>query len=108
MKTNKSGFAGGLALTLVVFALLFSAALMLIDHIGRASDQAQTELVQAAAYNAAATCYAVEGAYPMDIEYLRENYGLAYDENRYMIHYDAFASNVMPEIRVGVKGADEP
>ena len=34
------------------------------------------------------------------MEYLRENYGLSYDAERYAVDYDAFASNLIPEIRV--------
>ena len=53
-----------------------------------------------AVQNAALTCYAVEGAYPDDVEYLRTHYGLAYDQDRYMVRYSAFASNLLPEIYV--------
>ena len=95
-----------LAAALAVFALLFSSAVFLIDYIGNASDHAQTEMVRSAVRNAALTCYAVEGAYPADIEYLVKNYGLAYDESRYLISYEAFASNIFPDIRVNVRGGE--
>lgn len=48
----------------------------------------------------AVACYAVEGAYPPSIEYMRQHYGLTYDENRYVVHYVLVASNFMPEITV--------
>ena len=51
-------------------------------------------------HNAALTCYAVEGAYPDSLDYLRDHYGLAYDQDRYYVSYDAFASNLVPEIHV--------
>ncbi len=57
--------------------------------------------------NLALTCYAVEGAYPADLQYLRTQYRLAYDENRYMVFYEAWGENVMPDItvsEVGVSG----
>ena len=54
--------------------------------------------------DALVTCYAVEGSYPADVEYLKENYGLAYDGERYIVDCDAFASNVMPEVRVRIRG----
>ena len=59
-------------------------------------------------HNAALTCYAVEGAYPEDLDYLREHYGLAYDQSRYIVNYDAFASNLIPEIFVVEVEADQP
>ena len=61
--------------------------------------------VRRAVKDAAMTCYAVEGAYPADVEYLRTNYRLAYDEERYFITYEAFASNRIPDIWVTERGA---
>ena len=104
MRQERSGFGRGLALTLVVFALLFAAAVLLLNRIDRASSDEQASLVREAVRSALVTCYAVEGSYPADVEYLKENYGLAYDGGRYIVDCDAFASNVMPEVRVRVRG----
>jgi hypothetical protein len=48
----------------------------------------------------AINCYAVEGVYPQSVEYMEENYGLAIDYDRYIVHYEVFASNIMPSITV--------
>ena len=106
MKRKGSGFVRGLAATLTVFALLFSGAFALLNYISTASEAAQIETVKNAVRNAVVTCYAVEGIYPQSVDYLVDNYGLAYDESRFVVFYDAFASNVIPQIRVAVKGAD--
>lgn len=45
-------------------------------------------------------CYAAEGVYPPDLEYLKEHYGLQVDENQYTVRYDVFAENLMPDITV--------
>ena len=45
-------------------------------------------------------CYAIEGSYPQNIDYLIDNYGLIVDKDRYVIHYEIFASNIAPEIEV--------
>lgn len=89
---------------LAVFVAIVLAFCVTVDHLTRASNQAELTLVRDAVKNAALTCYAVEGAYPEDIDYLRQHYGLAYNEERYMIYYDAFASNVLPDIRVVERG----
>ena len=49
---------------------------------------------------AAVACYAAEGIYPPDLEYLEEHYGIQVDEARYTVAYDVFASNMMPDITV--------
>ena len=89
---------------MAVFAAILLAFCLVVDRVTQASDEAELSLVRDAVKNAALTCYAVEGAYPDDLEYLREHYGLGYNEARYMVYYDAFASNVMPDIRVVERG----
>ena len=44
--------------------------------------------------------YAMEGAYPESLEYLKEHYGLNYDETRYIINYEVMGSNLMPDVMV--------
>ena len=48
----------------------------------------------------AVRCYAEEGFYPPDYEYLRENYGIRVDEDKYTVFYSVFASNMMPDVTV--------
>lgn len=48
----------------------------------------------------AVTCYACEGFYPPDVAYMREHYGLQWEENQYIIRYTRFADNLMPDITV--------
>ena len=92
-------------LKLIIIAGALLGAGMLFDRIGSAQSSEETEIVRSAVKNAALTCYAVEGAYPDSVDYLRAHYQLAYDESRYFITYDAFSSNVMPDIWVTKKGA---
>ena len=96
-----------IAIALLMVALLVGVwvAVSGLDH---AESGAETQFVYDAVHNAALTCYAVEGAYPEDLDYMREYYGLAYDQSRYSVTYDAFASNQMPEIFVVETGADAP
>ena len=85
---------------ILLIVVLVVGVWMLVSRLGSSSGEAQTEFVIEAVHNAALTCYAVEGAYPSDLEYLRSNYGLAYDQSRYFVRYDSFGSNLMPDISV--------
>ena len=49
---------------------------------------------------AAVACYAAEGIYPPDLEYLQERYGVQIDEKRYVVDYMAIADNLMPDITI--------
>lgn len=84
----------------LLMLVLIAGVWMLLTRVGTSSGTAQTQFVVDAVHYAALTCYAVEGAYPTTLEYLRTHYGLAYDQDRYMVRYDAFGSNLMPDISV--------
>ena len=85
---------------ILLMILLLGGVWMLVSRVDTAQSGAQTQFVYDAVRNAALTCYAVEGAYPEDVEYLRQNYGLAYDQDRYMVSYDAAMGNMVPVIYV--------
>ena len=93
---------------IIIIALTLAVLLLAVALVGRVDSrqkETETETVREAVLNAALTCYAVEGVFPADLSYLTEHYGLLYDEDRYIIYYDAFAENLLPEIRVHEKGA---
>ena len=91
---------------ILLMVLLLAGVWLVVSRLSNTQSSAQTQFVEDAVRNAALTCYAVEGAYPDDLDYLRENYGLAYDESRYMVSYDAFAINQVPAIFVTEVEAD--
>lgn len=57
-------------------------------------------IIRDAVISSAVQCYAIEGTYPQSIEYLQQNYGLVLDETHFIVTYEAFASNVMPDVVV--------
>jgi hypothetical protein len=63
----------------------------------------QQDAVRDAVLRCAVQCYSVEGAYPHDLDYMRDNYGLIVNEDRYIVIYDAFASNLLPQVSVLAK-----
>ena len=48
----------------------------------------------------AVSCYASEGFYPPSVEYMQIHHGLQFEEEKYIIRYERFASNLMPDITV--------
>jgi len=89
---------------IIVFVAVIVGFVALIHSLTATSAEQEEKMVYDAVRNAALSCYAVEGAYPESLEYLRENYGLAYNEEEYLVEYDAFASNLMPTITVLERG----
>ena len=60
----------------------------------------ELRIAEEAIRRAAATCYCIEGRFPHTYDYLRDNYGLLIDEERYAVQYYVFAQNIMPDITV--------
>lgn len=89
----------GLLLPVIAAAALlcFATALNSLDSGRAEEDQRQLEETLR---RGCVACYATEGIYPPDLEYLKEHYGLQVDEERYTVHYSAIAENLMPDITV--------
>ena len=82
-------------------ALWLFCAVEQVSRAGAGEGRGQLEL---AIRRAAVSCYASEGIYPPTLDYLTEHYGIQVEE-RYIVHYDCFASNLMPDITVLEVGA---
>lgn len=66
------------------------------ENINEESAKALKETVERCALQ----CYVVEGAYPVSLEYLEENYGLQINEKEFYVSYEIFATNVPPSVKV--------
>ena len=102
MSINKKDVAA-----ILIFVALILAFVLLVNNITGKGSGRELEIVRDAVKNAALTCYAVEGMYPEDLTYLREHYNLSYNEDRYIVFYKPFASNLMPSIKVAERGTSD-
>jgi len=93
----------GIAASAVILAVLlwfFTA----VGNLSRDSGDEGRAQLESALRRSAAACYAAEGIYPPTLDYLTEHYGVQI-EDRYIVFYEVFASNLMPDITVLEKGA---
>lgn len=99
MKKTFSRYIVPAAAVLIFIAVVvwFLAAL---DSADGATRSEQLEAVKRSVENDITLCYSLEGAYPENIGYLIENYGLNYDKDRYVVHYECFAANIRPSVTV--------
>ena len=91
-------------LPLLLFLVCFVWLYFGILSTGERSQAEGLQMAQQAVERAVVQCYAVEGAYPQSIEYLEDHYGLVVDHDRYVVTYEAFASNLRPYVQVLPKG----
>ena len=83
-------------------AILVCAVLFLTAAGNLSAESSRTGALQLeeTLRKAAASCYAADGVYPPDLEYLEERCGLQINRTLYTVHYEIFAANRMPEITV--------
>lgn len=100
MKTKKYKWAGWIGIVLAAGLLCIIVGRPITDSLYTDVAQQSSDAVKQAVLDSAIQCYAVEGAYPPNMTYLEENYGLLVDHAQYVISYECFASNVLPDVRV--------
>ena len=90
---------GGLLLPVLALAVLlgFASAVSNLDG-GRADEDLRR--LEDALRRGCVACYAAEGVYPPNLEYLEDRYGVQVDDTRYVVYYDIFAENLMPDLTV--------
>lgn len=91
-------------LLLTTTVLLLILSIPIASMIKDRNTEYQIEQVESAIQRSLNLCYAQEGFYPAQLEYLIENYGLIVDDRLYFVSYKSFASNIRPDITVFRKG----
>ena len=99
-KTNWRAKLLGYGLPVVFLAVLTLFLGSSLSDMASKTEAESLKSTEEGVRRAAVHCYAIEGQYPESVAYLEENYGLRIDHERYIVHYDIFADNIMPEITV--------
>lgn len=81
----------------VIVLVFFASA---INNMDKGREMQNTAQLENALRRGCAACYAAEGVYPRDLEYLSERYGVQIDDERYRVYYTVIAQNLMPDITV--------
>ncbi len=108
MKSSLSGnpILGVIKSNIIYIILFLVVTFIFIGGLSSAAKAEEREalvVAETSIRRAVVSCYAVEGRYPETYDYLKENYGVRINEDKYAVHYEIFASNIMPQITVVVK-----
>ena len=87
----------------IIFLALLIAIIYSISQMQTLQDNQSSQELTDAISRSCVHAYANTGAYPESIEELERTYGINIDETKYVVHYEIFASNIMPEITVIAK-----
>ena len=84
-----------LGITLVLLAFLTA-----VTNFNQEQTTEGRKQLEDAITKAAVSCYATEGFYPPNLEYLEEHYGVRINGQNFTVRYTAVADNIMPDITV--------
>jgi len=89
------------ALVPILFtALMMGMIVFGLQQTEESSRAEGTRILEESIRRAVVLAYAVEGRYPQSVEYIEEHYGIIIDRTKYVVHYNIFASNLIPDIAV--------
>jgi hypothetical protein len=88
---------------MITIVIITAILLIVVDGIadyGNQFEGVEAERIQGIVERYAIQCYATEGAYPPNIAYLVDHYGLVINEEKYIYEYEPIAENIIPLIQV--------
>lgn len=83
----------------IAVLLIIVLTVSLIRMSGESSHEGREQL-ESIIVKSVMACYADEGVYPADLQYLENHYGLQINRDKYIVRYESFAENLMPDITV--------
>ena len=86
------------------FTLITTVFYQGIESLSSSTQKRQKESLENALIRNITYCYAVEGSYPESLDYLKEHYGLIYDEDRFFVDYQVIGANILPDVTIIEKG----
>ena len=90
----------GLRLSLVFLLLILLLFARGVNRLSRDTIRRQEDTLRAALNRSVTRCYAIEGAYPENLQYLKEHYGITYDEELFFVDYRVSGANIFPDITI--------
>ena len=104
---KRKNHIGQLLLWFIIFLLVISFFTICVNNVEKGNmNEGRNNLIEAVK-KTAIHCFSIEGQYPQDVKYLEDNYGLKYNHDKYVIHYQLIGFNIMPDIFVTERVKDD-
>ncbi len=87
-----------MAAVVVLFLCVFLFTRIDLDMSRQAVESLRQNVTEACVQ-----CYAIEGAYPADIHYLEQYYGVRYDGSKYQVDLDSSSKDELPSVQITLR-----
>lgn len=71
-----------------------------LNQLSVKTSEEQKKSLEEAVWRGITQCYAIEGRYPESLEYLKKEYGVQYDSDRFFVDYQPLGSNIVPDVTI--------
>ena len=88
---------------LVVAAAILLIGVLLFTRLDLDMNRQAVESLRNNVTEACVQCYAIEGAYPVDVGYLESHYGVRYDAAKYAVSLDVGSKNELPAVEITLR-----
>lgn len=85
---------------IVIFIAVLLIFYVSLDRFSSDSVRRQKENLENALQRTITYCYASEGSYPESLDYLKEHYGLTWDESLFYVDYQISGANIYPDVTI--------
>lgn len=97
---KRRSFPGNHLISVIIFCIVMGAFILSVSRISDQTNARAAQTLEQALNRGIVHCYTIEGSYPESLQYLKDHYGLTYDEERFFVDYQVLGSNIIPEITI--------
>ena len=103
---TKKKLISGMTFSVVLFFGILMFFLVSLKNVSSDIDDNELVTLRKSIDRAIVNCYAIEGAYPENIEYIEDNYGVVIDHEKFFVVYNILGPNVRPDVMVAPIGEE--
>lgn len=99
----------GAFINIILFLVIIIVFMSAIRYTAGNTMNRQEDALNRALERDIVQCYAQNGYYPPSLDYIKEHYGLIYDEGSFFVDYTPVGGNIYPGyrvIRIGAFGSE--
>ena len=85
---------------IILLVMVLVAFSLFAGNMTDSNSAREKEILQKAIDRSITQCYALEGVYPDNLEYLEQEYGLTYNKEHFFVDYQYIGSNLRPDITI--------
>lgn len=97
---KKSSGTRNIIFSIACFAIILFLFGKGTDLVEDRTDSQEMDILEQAINRGVVHCYTIEGSYPENLQHLKDEYGLTYDEDRFFVDYQVLGSNILPEVTI--------